>query len=66
MVAGEGKMLGNISDCVKKIFVYFTASLILAWIPINTYQPDMNVSAFIPHKCALIHIRLRCLHGDPG
>ena len=25
-------MLGNISDCVKKIFRYFTALVVLAWI----------------------------------
>ena len=36
------KMFGNISDCVKKIFLYFTASLILAWISvvyIRGFQP---------------------------
>ena len=48
------KMLSNINDCVKKIFLYFTASLILAWISIqiiytrvcfiamNTYQSDLK------------------------
>ena len=51
-----GKMLGNISDCVKKAFLYFTASLTLAWISIriiyirvyfvaiNTSQSDLNES----------------------
>ena len=28
------KMLGNISNCVNKMFLYFTASLVLAWITI--------------------------------
>ena len=32
LVPPSWKMLGNISDCVKKIFLYFTASLIIAWI----------------------------------
>ena len=51
------KMLGNISDCVKKIFLYFTASLIKAWISIriiytkvyfismNTSPSDLNESS---------------------
>ena len=50
-------MLGNISDCVKKIFLYFTTSLILAWISLqiihtrvyfiamNTSQSDLNESS---------------------
>ena len=56
--AQVGKMLDNISDCVKKTFLYFTAlfyfSSILTWISIqlinirayfftiNTYQSDLN------------------------
>ena len=44
------KMLGNISDCVKKIFLSFTASLIKAWISIriihmNTSPSDLNESS---------------------
>ena len=35
LVPPSWKMLGNISDCVKKIFLYFTASLIIAWISIR-------------------------------
>ena len=46
------KMLNNISDCVKKTFLFFTASLILTWISIriiyfvaiNTSQSDLNES----------------------
>ena len=31
-IANIRKMLGNISDCVKKIFLHFTALSVLAWI----------------------------------
>ena len=47
-----GKMLDSISDCVKKTFLYFTASLILIcisiriiyFVAINTSQSDLNES----------------------
>ena len=42
-------MLGNISDCVKKIFLDFTASLNLGWIfiqiiYIRVYFVAINIS----------------------
>ena len=52
------KMLGNTSDCVRKIFLYFTASLILAWISMRIKYISLNEHISIWYEWVVIKAHL--------